>query len=118
MKRLTKSIVLDVPANIIYESWKKVDPTRYTSDLTGESPLVFSKDIPNTLLVIENKGSWGKFFIWECSLRPISDESCEVKLKVDYKGWDALWMKVSLAMDIRTLMTLEYGYKVGSNKTS
>ena len=85
MRRITKSIVIDVPANIIYDAYKKIDASRYTSDLTGETSPAFSKDIPNALLGIENRGSWGAFISWESSLRPLNDKSSEVTLKTDYK---------------------------------
>ncbi len=113
MKQLTRSVVLCVPANVAYSSWKEVDTTRYTCDLTKDVKLEFFKDIPNSKLAAKKRNSRGKSSMWEWNFKPLSRKSCEVTMKVDYGDRNDKRMKAHFASYMRILLTLEYGYRVG-----
>ena len=116
MGKLAKSVFLKIPANVAYEALKNVDATRYTSDLTGvSSHSGFATDVPNTLLVLEvsKSGFLAPQARWEYSMRSLSETTCEVTLKIDYKNVDETFVKVIFASAIECLMMLEYGYDLG-----
>jgi hypothetical protein len=110
MKQIAKSFLLNVPANVAYEATKKVDSSRYVSDLVGTTTPNFIQDVPNTLLITEDKGPWGFYVRNEISFRRTNETSCEMTLKVDFNNVDENVMKLILANVITAYLMLDFGY--------
>jgi hypothetical protein len=91
---------------------KNLDTSRYTSDLIGPKG-AFNQEVPNSLLVIESRGLWGKSVRVEISFRKITDSSCEVTEKVDLNNVDEGFLKLLLATDIIAFTMLDIGYNIG-----
>ncbi len=113
---LAKSIVLNVPVEVAYSSMKNVDPTRHEG-AEGMSHK-FTEDVPNKLLAFETAGSWGKYYHYECSFRPLTDSSCEVTISLEFKGFSENVLMLIVASDITGFLMLEYGYRKGQQGTA
>jgi hypothetical protein len=115
MKQIAKSFLLNVPINIAYEAMKNLDTSRYTSDLIPKGGS-YNQEVPNTLLISESRGSWGKSLRVEISFRKINDSSCDVTEIVEINNLDEGFFKLLLAGDIMAFMMLDYGYNAGKPK--
>lgn len=118
MGKLAKSITVEVPASVVYDALKKVDSSRYISDLLDEhmpSSMEITKDTPNSLLVA--KGTFrGLKCEMEYSLRPLGESSCEVTIKLEHVFTLGFATKEFLIKAIDNMLMLEFGYKVGSRR--
>jgi len=79
----------------------------------GFKPPSFIQDIPNALLVGEERGSWGAYARSETSFRKISDSSCEISIKIDFNGIDEKVVGMVIGEVIIGFMMLDYGYNAG-----
>jgi hypothetical protein len=114
MGEMSRSITLQIPVEIAYQAIKyEPNPSDVPQDLLNSLPIRFTKDIPNSLVVIESS-KWLTKVGEEILLKPLNEDSCEitVKLKYPYLTSEAL-VKPFLHQIFFEFKLLEYGYKAG-----
>jgi len=117
---ITKTVLIEVPVNIVYEVIKGVTLSdwidKYCNDLTEGLILVtrLAKDIPNSELIFTGH-EWGtKVAEVKYVFRPIGNFT-EVTISIKYWFAPAANARTKMLNIIHSLLMLEKGYKAGLN---
>jgi hypothetical protein len=124
LSQITKSITLNIPADVAYSTLKELDFNRFSKYKV--------KDVPGVMLAVYYPTDvFGEKHSEEISFNPLEQSVCEVKIKVEYQREKngaqkklphvlsqrppagEVLLRYSVQNWIQKLTFLEYGYKAG-----
>jgi hypothetical protein len=117
MGKLSKTITLHVPVEVVYQSLKDKSGFDYGQDLRQglTPPTHVVKDVQNSLYAVETS-AWGTKLEAEYLFHHIGEDSCEITVTFKFRLALGATVRQSMLSEIGALKTLEFGYKAGLQK--